>query len=64
MWDDPIVLEIRKMRDEHATRFSFNLQAIADDLRKQQENSGRTFVSLQPKKPTSLPKMKTPKDIH
>jgi len=63
MWDDPIVQEIRKMREEHAARFNFNLQAIADDLKKQQETSGITFVSLPAKKPTVLPKMKTKKDV-
>ncbi len=63
MWDDPIVQEIRKVREDHAARFNFNLEAIADDLKKQQEDSGKTFVSLQPKKPTVLPKMKTKKDV-
>jgi hypothetical protein len=62
MWDDPIVQEIRKVREEHAARFNFNLQAIADDLKKQQEDSGKAFVSLPPKKPAVLPKIKTKKD--
>jgi len=62
MWDDPIVQDIRKLREEHAARFGFNLQAIVADLMKQQENSGVKFVSLPPKKPAVLPKIKTKKD--
>jgi hypothetical protein len=62
MWDDPIVQEIRKVREEHAARFNFNLEAIAADLKKQQEISGLQFLSLPAKKPTIFPKMKTRKD--
>jgi CRISPR/Cas system CMR-associated protein Cmr5 small subunit len=62
MWDDPIVQEIRKVREEHAARLRFNLQAIADDLKKQQENSGKKFVSLASKKPTIFPRLDSKKD--
>jgi hypothetical protein len=62
MWDDPIVQEIRKVRQEHAARFNFNLEAIAADLKKQQEISGLQFLSLPAKKPTVLPKIRTKKN--
>jgi len=45
MWEDPIVNEVRKVREEHATRFNYDLQAIYRDLKEQEKNSGRTFVS-------------------
>ena len=45
MWKDPIVDEIRKVREAHAARFSYDLQAIYRDLREQEKNSKRTFVS-------------------
>jgi hypothetical protein len=56
MWSDPIVEEVRKVRDEHAKKFKYDLQAIAVDLRKQQKASKRTFVTLPPRKPIVLPK--------
>jgi hypothetical protein len=62
MWNDPIVEEVRKVRDAHAKKFNYDLQAIAADLKKQQKASGKKFVRLQPKKPTVLPKTKVGKE--
>lgn len=62
MWNDPIVDEVRKVRDAHARKFNYDLQAIADDLKKQQKASGRKFVTLPPKKPTFLPVAKVDKE--
>jgi hypothetical protein len=62
MWDDPIVQDIRKLREKHAARFNFKLQAIVADLMKQQENSRAEFVSLPPKKTSVLPKLDSKKD--
>ena len=45
MWKDPIVDEIRKAREAHAARFDYDLKAIYCDLKQQEKNSGRTFVS-------------------
>ncbi|MCK6584933.1 MAG: hypothetical protein L6Q49_17700 [Anaerolineales bacterium] len=61
MWNDPIVEEVRKVRNEHAQKFNYDLQAIAADLKKQQKASKRKFVTLPPKKPTVLPKAKIKK---
>jgi tetrahydromethanopterin S-methyltransferase subunit B len=55
MWTDPIVDEIRKVREEHAARFSYDLQAIYEDIKELERASGRTFVTLPPKKPTMVP---------
>ena len=58
MWNDPIVDEVRKVRNAHAQKFNYDLQAIAADLKKQQKASGNKFITLLPKKPTVLPKNK------
>jgi hypothetical protein len=50
MWEDPIVEEVRKARDAHAAKFNYDLQAIYRDLKEQEKQSGRTFVSYPPKR--------------
>lgn len=50
MWKDPIVEEVRKIREEHAARFGFDLKAIYDDLKKTEKQSERNIVSLPPKR--------------
>jgi len=49
MWRDTIVDEIHRVREEYAARFDFDLNAICDDLRRQQEISDREVVSFPPK---------------
>lgn len=51
MWQDPIVEEVRRIRDEHAKRFNYDLHAICEDFRKMQSLSGHTVVSRQPRRP-------------
>ncbi len=51
-WRDPIVEEIRKVRQEHAARFNYDLDAIAADF-KSRENEGPYKVVLLP--PHRLP---------
>lgn len=48
--NDPIVDEVRKVRDAHAARFNYDLDAIFRDLKEQERNSGRKFVSFAPVK--------------
>ncbi len=43
---DPIVEEVRKIRDAHAAKFQFDLHAICEDLRKQEKACGHPVVSL------------------
>jgi hypothetical protein len=57
-WNDPIVEEVRKVRNEHAKKFGYDLRAIVADLKKQQQASKRKTVSFPPKKPVVLPKVK------
>jgi len=51
MWNDPIVEEVRKIREEHAARFDYDLERIFQDLKEQERQSGRKVVSLSPKRP-------------
>ena len=51
MWADPIVEEVRKIREEHAARFGYDFQAIYNDLKETEKQSGRKIVSLTPRKP-------------
>ena len=55
MWEDEIVEEVRKARDEYAARFNYDLDAIYKDLKEKEKHSRRKFVSLPPKKPELLP---------
>lgn len=48
--NDPIVDEVRKFRDAHASRFNYDIDAIFRDIKEQEKRSGRTFVSFPPRK--------------
>ncbi len=61
MWNDPIVEEVRKVREAHTKKFGYNLHAIVADLKEQQKASGKEFVTLPPKKPSVLPNPKVSK---
>jgi len=51
MWNDEIVEEVRKVRQEYAAQFDYDLGAIFKDLKQQEEKSEREIVSRPPKKP-------------
>ena len=46
MKDDPIVAEVRRIRQEHAARFGYDLDLIVEDLKAQEQASGRHYISL------------------
>ena len=50
MWEDPIVEEVRRIRQEHAKRFNYDIRAIAEDARKRQKARGRQVVTLPPRR--------------
>ncbi len=41
---DPIISEVRAVRDAHAARLDYNMAAIFRDIRAMQEASGREYV--------------------
>jgi len=49
MWDDPIVEEVRKARDEYAAKFDYDLERIFQDIKERERQSEHRFVSLAPK---------------
>ena len=49
MIDDPIVKEVREVRERHAAQFNYDLKKIAQDLKRQEQQSGKKVVSLHPK---------------
>jgi hypothetical protein len=54
MWEDKIVEETRKVREDYAAKFQYNLEAIYLDLKTQERDSDRKIVSLSPKPPVDI----------
>lgn len=52
MWQDEIVEEIHRIREEYAKSFNHNLDAIFADLQRKQAESGREIVRLSPRRST------------
>ena len=50
MKNDPIVAEVRRIRHEHAARFKYDLDLIANDLKAQEKASGRSYIRLPPRR--------------
>ncbi len=47
---DPIVEEVRKIRDEHAARFDYDIDAIFEDLKRREKESRQSVITLAPKR--------------
>jgi hypothetical protein len=45
MWEDPIVAEVRRAREELSARFDFDVKAIFADIRCRQAALGKRLVS-------------------
>lgn len=50
MWKDEIVEEVRKIRDTHAKKFNYDLDAIYEDLKESEKRSGLKFIQPPDKK--------------
>jgi hypothetical protein len=55
MMDAPIVEEIRRIRDEHAAKFGYDIEAIVRDLQEQERASGDELFEFSPKACAPLP---------
>ena len=55
MWRDPVVEEVRAIRDAYSKRFDYDLRAIAEDLRKKEKLSDRKLVDPGPREVEVLP---------
>ena len=54
MWKDPIVTETRQLREQYASQFSHNADAIFQDILRRQSVSGKKLVSFKPRKPVLI----------
>ena len=45
-WEDPIVAEVRRIREELSAKFDFDLPAIFADIRARQTGAGDRLVRL------------------
>ena len=45
-WEDPIVAEVRRIREELSAKFNFDLPAIFADIRSRQASAGDRLVRL------------------
>lgn len=43
--NDPIVDEVRRIRDAHAARFNYDLDAIFRDIKEKEKKCGHQFIS-------------------
>ncbi len=41
---DPIIAEVRAVRDDHVARFGYDVEALFRDIRSRQAASGREYV--------------------
>ncbi len=48
MSHDPILDEIRKLREQHAAKFGFDLQRIYNDVKERERKSGRKIIPAPP----------------
>ena len=64
--NDPIVDEVRRIKDELAARFNYDLKAIYEHLKQREkereEKTGRKFVSYPPRRvePSPTPQASLP----
>jgi hypothetical protein len=54
-WEDPIIEEVRKVRDAYAKQFNYDLDRIFCDLKEKERLSGHVLVSSPQTKETSIP---------
>lgn len=56
MKPDPILAEIRRVREAYAEQFAGNVRAMLADLRRRQQQGGRQVVSRSPERIPTPPK--------
>ncbi len=57
---DPIVDEVRRLRDAHARQFNYDLKAICADLIARQARSGHRIVQFAPRPVANKPLVPDP----
>jgi hypothetical protein len=46
IWEDPIVSEVRKVKEQLAAKFNYDVAAMLRDVQKREKHSGHKLVSL------------------
>lgn len=52
--NDPIVDEVRQIRDAHAARFNYDLDAIFRDIKEREKKSGLVFIHGVARQPAAI----------
>lgn len=60
MWKDPIVTETRQLREEYASQFAHDADAIFQDILRRQSMPGKKLVTFQPRRPALTPTLVQP----
>jgi hypothetical protein len=47
---NPIIAELRKIRDEHAAKFNYDIDAMFADWRRREKESPEKLASIRPKR--------------
>lgn len=55
MYEDPIVEEIHRIREEHAKKFNYDLWAIYEDLKAEEGKDGHVVVKLPIRRVPAIP---------
>lgn len=50
MLDDPVVEEIRRIKEAHAAQYGYNIRAMVRALQKKQKHEKRAIVSPAPRR--------------
>jgi hypothetical protein len=53
--NDPIVDEVRRIRQAHAAKFNYDLEAIFRDIKEREKKSGRKYISYGPRRIEAKP---------
>jgi len=48
---DPLIKEIRRLKEANAAKYGFDIRVMAEDMRRREKLSGRKVVTLPPRRP-------------
>ncbi len=57
MYEDEVIEEVRRVKDEIAAEFHYDVHALAESLRADEGKDGRKVVRFSPKQPVAVKKM-------
>jgi len=57
MFKDPIVEEVRRIREDQASKYDFDLDKICDEAKKRQKSSKHNTISFVTRKKTTRTKI-------